>query len=55
MKSTTIWGNLNEIGVEVFIDGDMVVIADNNDRNELPDTQENREKLIAEAKKLIDE
>jgi hypothetical protein len=48
-----LFGDLNKIGVEVFIDASEVVLSDAQDTIRLPDTNENREKLIVQAKELI--
>lgn len=48
----TLYGDLNENGIEVFIENDMVVLVDNNERIEKTDTPENRKELIMTAEEI---
>lgn len=47
-----LFGNLQEKGVIVYIDNGKVIIADEQNTEELLDTKSNREKFIAKAKEL---
>jgi hypothetical protein len=48
----TLYGDLNENGVTVFIDGDQVILETNDEKIELENTTENQNKLIEQAKEL---
>ena len=41
--------------VEVWVENGLVIIADNRDREEYPNTLENQEMCIREAQKIIKE
>jgi hypothetical protein len=49
---TNLYGDLTENGVEVFEEGDLVILVDNNERIERPNTLENRKELLYLAEEV---
>lgn len=49
-----LFGDLETMGVEVYVENDMVIEMDDASSYELPDTPENREQLISDAKETIE-
>ena len=47
-----LYGDLTENGVEVFEEGDLVILVDNNERIERPNTLENRKELLYLAEEI---